>query len=252
MSSISKSFDDGQLRLYWTGGAGFLMTCDSLRIGIDIYLSDACHRPGTDDFKRLTLPPCKAEDMKLDYLICTHEHGDHFDEISIPQMQKYNSKMKIICPSSVTALAEKMGLDSSRFIVLNRGMYFQEKLFSLLAVTADHGPEMADCIGVIVSIKNKNILFAGDGTYHDNYQELTLGHTGFDVLVVAINGQYGNPDAEQAASIASMLKPKVVIPCHYWLFKEHGGDPMAFVQACLSRIPPLTPKVLAVGEEYLV
>ena len=250
MTCMNNTFSDGNIRIYWTGGAGFIITYNSLKIGIDLYLSDACHRAGTDEFKRLTLAPCKAEDLDLDYLISTHDHGDHFDEICVPEMLEKNKKMKIICPSSVITFADNMKLDTSRFIKLDRGMSFEEKDFSLLAVTADHGEETPDAIGVIITIDGKRILFAGDGTYHDNYQELTMGNTGFDILLVAINGQYGNPNSEEAAKIAKMLEPKVAIPYHYWLFKEHGGNPMTFVQECEAR--GVTPKILAVGEEYIV
>lgn len=252
MNCINNTYNDGKIRLYWTGGAGFIITCNSLKIGIDLYLSNACQREGSDEFKRLTLAPCKGEDLDLDYLISTHDHGDHFDEISVPVMLEKNKKMKIICPSSVITFAENMNLDTSRFIKLDRGMSFEHEEFSLLAVTADHGEETPDAIGVIISLAGKRILFAGDGTYHDNYDELTLGHKEFDILLVAINGQYGNPDSYQAADIAGVLEPKIAIPCHYWMFKEHGGDPMTFVKACAAKEPPVAPKILAVGEEYIV
>lgn len=240
---------DERIRLTWMGGAGFLITFGGLRIGIDIYLSDACH--GADgSFKRLTPAPCRAQELDLDYLISTHDHGDHFDVISVPEMLNMNGRMKVICPSSVITFAGNMGLDTSRFIRIDRGTRFQEETFSLQAVTADHGEETPDAIGVIITMGGKRIFFAGDGTWHDHYRELTMGETGFDVLLVAINGRYGNPDSSQAADIASMLEAKLVIPCHYWMFREHGGDPQTFVTACLEKEPPLKPVVLAVGEAY--
>ncbi len=246
---VYKQSNTEQIKITWTGGAGFLITFGKIRIGIDLYLSDAC-RGADGSFKRLTLAPCEVKDLALDYLISTHDHGDHFDVDSVPKMLEINEKMKIICPSSVITFADNMGLDMSRFIRLDRGMQFQEEVFCLQAVTADHGEETPDAIGVIFNIAGKRIFFAGDGTWHENYQELTLGEKGFDVMMVAINGQYGNPDSGQAADIASMLEAKLVIPCHYWMFMEHGGDPQTFVNACLEKHPPLHPIVLAVGEEY--
>ena len=246
---VYKRSNEEQIKLTWTGGAGFLITLGELRIGIDIYLSDACHEED-GSFKRLTPAPCKAEALDLDYLISTHDHGDHFDVISVPQMLEKNKRMKIIGPSSVIKSAGNMGLDTSRFIRFDRGMKFKEEIFSLQAVTADHGANTPDAIGVIFNMGGKRIFFAGDGTWRENYQELTMGEKGFDVILVAINGQYGNPDSDQAADIASMLEARLVIPCHYWMFMEHGGDPRTFVKACLGKNPPLNPLVLAVDEEY--
>ena len=55
---------DERIRLTWMGGAGFLITFGGLRIGIDIYLSDACH--GADgSFKRLTPAPCRAQELDV-------------------------------------------------------------------------------------------------------------------------------------------------------------------------------------------
>ncbi len=242
---------DGAVRLAWTGGAGFMITFQSLRIGIDLYLSDAC-RDENGAFKRLTLPPCRAEDLELDYLISTHDHGDHFDVGSVPIWLERLPDLKIIGPSSVIAFAEGLGLDTGRFIRLDRGMGLDCGPVRLRAVTADHGDQSPDAIGVILELGGKSVFFAGDGTYHDRYTDYTMGYRDFDVLLVAINGQFGNPDAQQAADIAAMLTPRAVIPCHYWMFKEHGGDPMQFVTACLQKEPPLCPVVLAVGEEYRI
>ena len=243
--------NDEKVHLYWTGGAGFIITYCGLRIGIDLYLSDAC-RGENDDFKRLTLAPCMAEELELDYLISTHDHGDHFDTISVPKLLEKNKNMKIICPTSVIEFAKNRGIDTTRFIKLDHGMKFKEGLLDLFAVIADHGEETPDAIGVIFNFNGKRIFFAGDGTYHDDYTQLTYSEKGFDIMLVAINGQYGNPDSQQAADIAYMLEAKTVIPCHFWMFKEHGGDPRTFVNACEAKKPKLRAVVLAVGEEYTV
>ena len=108
MMDVYRRSADERIRLTWMGGAGFLITFGGLRIGIDIYLSDACH--GADgSFKRLTLAPCRAQELDLDYLISTHDHGDHFDVISVPEMLNMNGRMKVICPSSVITFAGNMG-----------------------------------------------------------------------------------------------------------------------------------------------
>lgn len=249
MNCIGKIFEDDNVRLYWAGGASFVIAYRSVKIGIDVYLTDAFYEK-TGEFKRLTLPPCTPDELDLDYLIVSHQHEDHFDEGGVPILLEKNPAMKVLCPSVVYDTAGELGFDRTRFIKLNRGETFEEKGISIHAVTADHGDPAPDAIGVIITLGGKRIFFAGDGTYREDYLDLIGGHSGFDVMLVAINGKYGNPDSEQAAKISKMLSPKVTIPCHYWLFKEHGGDPMTFEKECIKR--GLNPKLLAVGEEYIV
>ena len=48
------------------------------------------------------------------------------------------------------------------------------------------------------------------------------------MLILPINGAFGNLNSEEAAKVVSILKPKLAVPCHYWNFAEHGGDPQRF------------------------
>jgi len=53
-----------------------------------------------------------------------------------------------------------------------------------------------------------------------------------DLLLVCINGKWGNMDPLQAAQLAGLLAPKTVAPMHYGLFAENTVDPAAFLARC--------------------
>jgi L-ascorbate 6-phosphate lactonase len=56
---------------------------------------------------------------------------------------------------------------------------------------------------------------------------------------------------KQAAEVAAKCESKIAIPCHFWLFVEHGGSPGAFME-CLKEEAPKAKCVLLTpgrGEE---
>ena len=64
-------------------------------------------------------------------------------------------------------------------------------------------------------------------------------------------------DAEEAAALASLLRPAVAVPIHYAftggpvgdrLLVKHDGRPERFVRALADRAPDTVPRVLAPGE----
>jgi len=239
------------LHLTWMGGAGFLIRADNLTIGIDLYLSNACMRED-ESFKRLVSPPVSPEDLKLDYLIATHEHGDHFDVGSIHQLVSPANAMRLICPGNTAKEARCLGVDPARIHELNRGNSLTFDGFSIRAVIADHGDDSPDAIGVFLSITGKVIYFVGDSQFRTDFLDCIGPHEAIDVLLVPINGRFGNPDGRDAAYFVQMLKPKVAIPCHYWLFLEHGGDPGDFLECCGRIAPETKAKVLSIGEDYII
>jgi L-ascorbate 6-phosphate lactonase len=73
-----------------------------------------------------------------------------------------------------------------------------------------------------------------------------------DVLLPCINGRFGNLNSVEAAQLTAAVKPRVVIPCHFWMFKEHNGDPESFVQACNELCPEVPVRLLTPGERLVV
>lgn len=250
-SRIINANPDEGVMVYWAGGAGFIIKSKDITFGMDLYLSDAC-RSKEDSFKRLVPNPFSAEEIELDYLIATHDHGDHLDMGSIIKFINSNTKTKLIGPGSSLKLAQKMGIDESRLIRLDRENSLILKGLEIKAVFADHGIQSPDAIGVVINLEGKCIYYTGDTCYRVDFNELIQFDRKIDLLIVPINGKYGNPDSKDAAYIAEWVKPETVIPCHYWLFKEHGGDPGTFVEYCKEIARNVKVKVPSIGEELRI
>ena len=51
-------------------------------------------------------PPWEPEKTEVDYLVCSHEHGDHMDTESIPLWLSQNQNRIIAGPDSVTEICK--------------------------------------------------------------------------------------------------------------------------------------------------
>lgn len=237
---------EDEVTVYWLGGAGFVIKAKSGTIGIDLFLSDMI-RDG-EIYKRLTLPPIEARELSLDVLIASHEHPDHLDSGSLNDFINNNTATYLLGPKTMHEEALRLGIPKNRVIRLDREDLFDGQWFSLRAVKADHGNLSLDAIGVIIKVAGVNLYFTGDTCYKPTYNEMIGLKEQIDILMVPINSTYGNPGPDGAAYIAESVHTDMVIPCHYWLFKEHGGDPGAFIESCSKIAPSVRPVVLAVGE----
>jgi L-ascorbate 6-phosphate lactonase len=72
-----------------------------------------------------------------------------------------------------------------------------------------------------------------------------------DVIMPPINGAFGNLDGVEAAKLANDAGAKVAIPCHFWMFVEHNGDPAQFMEACKEYAPDVQPRLMSQGELFL-
>jgi L-ascorbate 6-phosphate lactonase len=72
-----------------------------------------------------------------------------------------------------------------------------------------------------------------------------------DIVVPPINGMYGNLNGVEAARLAADCGAQVAIPCHFWTFAEHGGNPAEFMDACKLYAPTARALLMAHGEHYI-
>ena len=82
-------------------------------------------------------------------------------------------------------------------------------------------------IGFVIKFKN-DITFYNSGD--TNYTNL-LGYAGKfnpDIATICINGGYNNLDVMEAVRITNLIKPKVIIPCHYDMMINNTGNPLVF------------------------
>ena len=244
----------GQLAVFWLGQAGFLLKTDNGHtIAIDPYLSEYVEHLFPDmapGFKRLMPPPCGAGELCADSLLISHDHGDHFDAESISALMQ-NGHTRVYTNTVVAGLMDTMQLDMERVTVLQKGDTVA--LFSgcaLTAVDADHGDLAPDALGFLLRFGRKTVYFAGDTALTPERLALPL-QTKPDIALLPINGAFGNLSGVQAARYAQMLECKVLVPCHFWTFPLHHGDPQELIDAMPLEAPDVSLQLLCQGEALI-
>ena len=192
------------------------------------------------------LSPVKKEQMKVDYVIVTHGHGDHFgDTLYIAK----NSDAVVISNFEIASYAEKQGCKAHP---LHIGGAAKFDFGTAKLTIAHHGSCLPDGTyggnptGVLLEIEGKRIYHAGDtGLFYDMK---LIGAKRLDVALLPIGDNFtmGPEDAIEAVKLTA---PAVVIPMHYGTFDIVKQDPQAFKQ----RVEKETESkcvVLKPGESY--
>ena len=220
------------VKCLWLGQGGFLFEKESFRIAVDPYLSDIVEK--RDGFRRLLPPPLRAEDLKANAVICTHDHLDHYDPVTIREIAKLFPRCLIVGPDSVMMKAKSDGIDGKRFKLLNSGDALKLGPFDIYAVSAVHSDKSA--IGLNIRTRNLRIYISGDTEYFPELPKniITAGGGAIDVVFICINGKLGNMNWEEALSVAKGVKPALVIPMHYGIFAENTVGSEPFIKNCLA------------------
>ena len=213
------------ISLTFAGQAGFLLqTASGYRVGIDLYLSDCCNR--YFGFKRLMPYLFKPEELNLDLLIATHAHYDHFDPDSVPLILA-NDKTQMLLALDCAGEVQKLGIDEKRATYLKENAIF---------------------IGLLIDADGKRIYITGDTCFREDYfsnPELE----NCDVMIMPINGAFGNLNETEGAKAVGIVSPKLCIPCHYWNFAEHGGNPQLFQNEMNEKYSNIPYMLMRPGEE---
>jgi L-ascorbate 6-phosphate lactonase len=101
-------------------------------------------------------------------------------------------------------------------------------------------------------MNGKRIYFASDTCPRFDVIDEVKARGDIDVYIVPINGRYGNPDSLQAVAMTRRLAPKVAIPCHFWMFVEHGSEPWVFMDEAPKECPDTKVRLLQVGEPLTI
>ncbi|MDR2103919.1 MAG: MBL fold metallo-hydrolase [Treponema sp.] len=223
--------------LTWYGQAAFLLRSEAVSLIIDPYFSNSCADQG---FIRLYAPPVRKGELAVDYVLSTHDHGDHLD---IETLEDYLGWKHFIGPSSCTARLEREGFPAEKLRPLNRGGRIKAGDITLSAVHAEH---TADSIGVIAEIMGKRLYFSGDTLMNPGL--FSIAEERPDAGFLCINGKFGNMTWQEAVVFAHTLKLKAAYPCHYDLFAVNAEDPAFFAAAFQGS--PIKGGILERGRAY--
>lgn len=244
---MKKKVEPGSLAIFWLGQAGFVFkTVKGEIVYIDPYLTDCVER--LHGFKRLMPAVIEPLEVRANFIIITHLHEDHLDIDALPEIAK-RSEIKFIGPSECMKKCYRLGIGKDHLIKIVEGDKRDLNDTGLLAVYANHGELAPEAIGVILDFQFVRVYVTGDTSYSPQKMTKAISMKP-EIIIPVINGKFGNMNPEEAALLVRDVQARVAIPCHFWTFAEHDGDPASFVKACREKAPEVKVVLLKQGECY--
>lgn len=164
--------------------------------------------------------------MEVELIVCTLEHLDHMDTEALAIIaEKTNTHFS--WPVECIKEFKKIGIPENRCHLLEEEKKAVVAGINVEGVYADHGELAPDALGVVLDFEGIRVYHTGDTAFRPKEFGPAIKMQP-DVLIPCINGRYGNLDTIEAARLASMVNPQIVIASHFWMFVEDDGDPASF------------------------
>jgi L-ascorbate metabolism protein UlaG (beta-lactamase superfamily) len=202
------------VKLTYHGHAAFEIKSDRHSIVIDPFLNGNKHAK------------VKPSEVKADYIILTHAHGDHLGDafeiakknnatiIAVNELANYAAENKCKAHNMHIGGAHNFPFGRVKFTIAHHGS------------SSPDGSYMGEPAGVVVSVDGKNIYHAGDtGLFLD--MKLIGEMASLDTALVPIGDNF-TMGIDDAVKAVEFLNPKLAIPMHYNTFDVIQADPQEF------------------------
>ncbi|GGD93550.1 MBL fold metallo-hydrolase [Paenibacillus nasutitermitis] len=245
----------GSIAVWSLGQAGYACKLPSGQVVlIDPYITDYSARRLGHEFKRLmpsVITPEELDRLPIAAYLLTHHHEDHLDADCVTAMKSRD--FPFYGPPETIRMLKELGVEEGRCHSLKAGCSHELEEMTISAVFADHGELAPDAVGIIVRAEGKAIYHMGDTCLREDCFRESVKDMQVDLLLVPINGKYGNMNEAEAAQAASLINPAIAAPCHFWMLPGNsGGDPLVFVNNVKSMAPLTIPFLFRQGELLIV
>jgi L-ascorbate metabolism protein UlaG (beta-lactamase superfamily) len=206
-------------RLTWHGHSCFtLETGDGTRIMFDPWLDE---NP-TADIKTDAVG-------KLDYILVSHGHFDHFADCVKLAKQ---TGATVVSTFELVAFCQKQGVEKGHGMNIGGAHQFpfgRVKLTPALHTGSiagdDDGAFTTDCAGFLLTLSDGRRLYHAGDTALITDMQLLRGQVDVALLPIGDNFTMGPEDAARAVEF---IEPKTVVPMHYDTFDLIRQDPEEF------------------------
>ena len=154
----------------------------------------------------------KLEYKDADIIFITHSHYDHFSEDDINKIKKENTK--IVITKDIYDNVLKLGFLKDNIIVvtLNNNYQIDNIKFNTISsynINKPFHPKNNNLVGYIIDINSYKYYIAGDTDITEENKKVIC-----DVAFLPIGGVY-TMDYKEAATLANIIEPRIVVPIHY-------------------------------------
>lgn len=238
--------------LWWLGQMGLLIKLGNTLLCVDYFASETPSR-------RTKIPIPVGELEGVNVILGSHDHSDHIDRPAWRVWNKTCRGAKFVFPRMHFSSLTNGILDADKCIGLNDGesvcigdvrVHAVAAAHEFLAKDAETG--LYPCLQYVIEGNGLRIYHAGDTLRYEGMLPSLQRLGSIDAALLPINGRdavryarncIGNMTYQEATDLAGELRPALVIPGHWDMFRDNSGDPEAF-KAYLEVKYPLGPKCI--------
>ncbi len=215
-----------EIKICWLGQGGFILENDNYRIVLDPYISDCVFK--IQQLARMHKFPFAVEELKTDLLLITHDHMDHFDPEGVPEILAEYPECCCAGPQNSYEHFQKLNVPEQKLTLSKAGESFSAGPFKITAIPAFHSDKTA--CGYMLECAGKKIVVTGDTLFNEALFVPEINNA--DLLLICINGKFGNMTDSEALEYVKRTSPRCALPMHYGLFAENTIDPADFIADC--------------------
>lgn len=224
-----------KLNLTLLGQNGCILYFPQTTIYIDPYLSNSVKELDSPDLERKINIPITPENVQdANYVLITHEHLDHCDPHTLPELAVASPQAQFIAPKPVVQLLQTWNISQKRcMIAIEQWMTITPEL-KIHTIPAAHPQVERDTenhlrfVGYMLNYKDKLIYIAGDTSVNEELIMTLKSFNKVDVAFLPINeknyfrdrrGIIGNMSIREAFQLAEEVNIEQVIPVHWDMFE---------------------------------
>lgn len=181
--------------------------------------------------KRLTNPAIEIADLPpLDFVLLSHFHGDHFDQVAERDLDK--ALPIVTTPEAAKELGERgfantYPIGTWEAVTIQKG----DALLTISAMPGRHGPPFSDVVlpevmGSLLEFHSATgaalvrFYITGDTLVFDDIEEIPRRFPEIDLALLHLGGTrvmgiMVTMDGKQGVEMMRMVDPKTAIPIHY-------------------------------------
>jgi L-ascorbate metabolism protein UlaG (beta-lactamase superfamily) len=259
------------VELFWLGQAGFLVRSPGLNFLIDPYLSDQLaekYRGQVFSHTRLMAPPITVPELpKLDFVFCTHHHGDHLVFPTIREIAGKFPYTRFIVPAASEPEVGRAGLKKDQIIWAEaEGEIQLSDTLEVTPVKAAHETFEYDqlgrdrFLGYLFQVEAGLIYHSGDTVRYPGLMERVV-RFGPHLALLPVNGRRpelrekkiaGNFTLAEAVQFGLDAKIPAVIAHHFGMFAFNTIDPGLIDQTTRNTPDRLQLIKAELGARYLL
>ena len=217
----------GCLAIWGLGQMGFAVKGGEQVIYIDPILSDivAIRFPENgESFHRAYPAPLRPEEVtNAHYVLCSHEHLDHTDPLTLGPLFKASSEAEFVVSGWAHEQLEEAGIPRERWIIPHLGQPIQLGDICITAIPAAHysldEDEQMGCrfMSFLIEWNGVRLFHSGDTLIVPRWLDGLRSLPKIDIGILAANGRDPFRDAKD---VLGNLTPEEAV----WVAKEFGWD----------------------------